>query len=1092
MKLCKKLVLCLLAVAVVLLCFVAFPQNAYATSSSDLTFTLNSTEDGYVVSNCKGTASGELVIPDTYKGLPVTAIGDRAFYYQNGITSLVIPDSITTIGKDAFAGCIKLTSITIGSGVKFMAENVFSANSILENVYIHDVKAWCEIEFANARSAPLYFADNLYLDGELVTVLEIPEGTTKIGDMAFMSYDHLTSVAIPDSVTSIGESAFHYCKGLTSIAIPDSVTCVGEWAFGECDGLIEATIGNGVTRIEYATFASCDNLNKLVIGNGVTSIEEAAFSVCRNLRSVTISDSVTSVHRFAFTECAVEEMIFTNGTKTITTTMLVFPEPVKHVVIPDSVTSIEIMAFGKCSHIEGVYISDIKAWCEMEFFGEEANPLLHGAKLYLNGTLVKDLVIPDNVTQIDDYAFFGYSGLTSVTIGNGVTSIGKSAFQNCIGLGSVSIPDNVTSMGDSAFQNCSSLGSVTIGNGLTKIGEYVFEKCYGLTSVTIGSNVSSIGYYAFADCTNLTNIVLPNSVTLIDYNAFRECIRLSSITLSDSLTVLRGDAFYGCKSLTSVTIPDSIISIAGSAFDGCDELSYNIDQNVKYLGNDKNPYLVLMDATDWQITAVQIHSDTKVIGGGAFGACRWLTSIVIPNGVVGIGGGAFGGCHNLSSITIPNSVIRIDEAAFNECNSLTSITIPDSVTVIEEQTFFSCDSLASITIPDSVTYIGESAFQNCVSLTDVTIPDSVTAFGESVFHGCKALTSIRIPDGVTSISKYMFVHCTGLTNIIIPQSVVSIDGMAFDGCDSLATVTYCGTQQQWNAVNIMGDYNKPSQNAKIQYHKYENGVCTICRHSDEGFWVYRLDSNEELAKETIIYVNGLPYEVKADGEGRYVELPKEDELLLVTYTYHEGDGQDVHTQYPTGMKVYLVKDGEITHISQLDNLLQYSGASIRITGKKGIRMITSIAKDKKTALTGKGLAGYTLVEYGTALCFANEIPEGDALVLGRSYARSNYANKRGVADPVFATTKDLVQYTNVLVGFSLDQCKDDIAMRPYIILKNANGEQFTIYGGTIYRSIGYIAYQNRSVFQPKTASYNYVWEIIHHVYGDKYDADYKG
>jgi hypothetical protein len=103
--------------------------------------------------------------------------------------------------------------------------------------------------------------------------------------------------------------------------------------------------------------------------------------------------------------------------------------------------------------------------------------------------------------------------------------------------------------------------------------------------------------------------------------------------------------------------------------------------------------------------------------------------------------------------------------------------------------------------------------------------------------------------------------------------------------------------------------------------------------------------------------------------------------------------------------------------------------------------------------------------------------------------KSNYAYKKNVADPIFRYANGLVQYTNVLVGISLDQCKDDIAMRPYIILKNANGQQITLYGGTIYRSIGYIAYQNRTVFQPKTASYNYVWELIHHVYGDKYDAD---
>ena len=184
--------------------------------------------------------------------------------------------------------------------------------------------------------------------------------------------------------------------------------------------------------------------------------------------------------------------------------------------------------------------------------------------------------------------------------------------------------------------------------------------------------------------------------------------------------------------------------------------------------------------------------------------------------------------------------------------------------------------------------------------------------------------------------------------------------------------------------------------------------------------------------------------------------------------------------------------GVMQHIPELDNLLQYSGCSIRITGNKGIRMITSLDKNTKAALTGSGLAGYKLVEYGTMLCWASEIASGDALTLGKSFTRSNFAYKRGVADPVFANSGNLTQYTNVLVGFSNEQCKDDIAMRPYIILEDAQGKQITLYGGTIYRSIGYIAYQNRTVFQPGTASYKYVWDIIHYVYGNAYDADYRG
>ena len=276
----------------------------------------------------------------------------------------------------------------------------------------------------------------------------------------------------------------------------------------------------------------------------------------------------------------------------------------------------------------------------------------------------------------------------------------------------------------------------------------------------------------------------------------------------------------------------------------------------------------------------------------------------------------------------------------------------------------------------------------------------------------------------------------------------------------------------------------------------ERRNCARCDHFETRPVPYQGNAvkleGEDLAKQKEVWIEGLPYPVITVGEEKYVELPNEKDCILVTYTYHNADNADVHTQYPTGMKVYQVSAGKLTHIKELDNLLQYSGSSIRITGKKGIRMITSITKANKTALTGTGLAGYKLVEYGTALCWAKEIKDGDALVLGRSFTRSNYAYKRDVADPVFAATKELVQYTNVLVGFTNDQCRDDIAMRPYIILENANGEKITLYGGTVYRSIGYIAYQNRNVVRKGTEAYKYVWDIIHHVYGNKFDADYKG
>ena len=234
-----------------------------------------------------------------------------------------------------------------------------------------------------------------------------------------------------------------------------------------------------------------------------------------------------------------------------------------------------------------------------------------------------------------------------------------------------------------------------------------------------------------------------------------------------------------------------------------------------------------------------------------------------------------------------------------------------------------------------------------------------------------------------------------------------------------------------------------------------------------------------------------------DSKGNYgsVTVP-EGKSTLVSVLAYNSSGGDVHTQYPTGMAVYKATNtnGKVTfeHIGKFDNLLRYAGSSIRITGKKGIRLITGIDSSVKKTLTGSGIAGYKLEEYGTLLCWASEMQNG-SLALTDSYARHNYAYSRAKGtDPVFRRAGSVVQYTNVLVGFSNKQCVDDIAMRPYIVLRDADGNTVTLYGGIVYRSIGYIAYQNRNAFQPGTDAYNYIWSIIHYVYGSKYDKDYKG
>ena len=224
-----------------------------------------------------------------------------------------------------------------------------------------------------------------------------------------------------------------------------------------------------------------------------------------------------------------------------------------------------------------------------------------------------------------------------------------------------------------------------------------------------------------------------------------------------------------------------------------------------------------------------------------------------------------------------------------------------------------------------------------------------------------------------------------------------------------------------------------------------------------------------------VWIDGEKEPINTSG-GSHILLP-EEAGFLTTYTYMQnGEGND----YPVGMRVYRFhrKDTGVTleEITEFENLLNYAGCSIRISGKQGIRMITGITQDNKKALTSKaGLAGYTLEEYGTVVMRGVGTP-----TLANSQSH-NFAYKKGKADPIFSRAKGMIQYTNVLVGFSLDDCKDTLTLRPYIKLKDmTTGEIVTLYGGCVCRSIYQVAQQNENTYKPGTAGYKYIHEILNY------------
>ena len=517
----------------------------------------------YAFSDCYMLRS--VIIPNS-----VTSMGNGAFSGCYGLESVEIGDGLTGISHIAFSDCEDLKSVTIGKSVTSIGNRAFSFCSSLKSIVIPNsvvsigVAAfeYSGLTYVSIPNSVKNIESEAFKYCEEIASVVIPNGI--IGNSAFRSCSGLTSVEIGDSVTSIGGSAFAYCRGLTSVEIGNNVTSIGGSAFAGCSSLTSVEIPNSVTSIWGSTFEGCSGLTSIIVDednpiydsrDGCNSIiETSSNTLIASCQSSVIPSSVTSIGAYAFSRRSdLTSVELGNGVTSIGKYAFQWCTGLASVEIPISLSGIGYDAFYECNGLDSVNIEDVSAWCNIKFTGERSNPLCHGATLYLNGENVINLVIPDNVNNIGDWAFDGCSGLTSVVIPNNVTSIGTRTFHNCSDLTSVEIGNGVTSIGSNAFSCCSDLTSVEIPNSVICIGDSAFSSCLGLTSVEIGTGVTSIGYYAFAYCRGLTSVEIPNSVNSIRRGAFSGCSGLTSVVVGNGVTSIGRYAFDGCYGLTSIT-----------------------------------------------------------------------------------------------------------------------------------------------------------------------------------------------------------------------------------------------------------------------------------------------------------------------------------------------------------------------------------------------------------------------------------------------------------------------------------------------------------------------------------------------------------
>ena len=656
-------------------------------------------------------------------GNSVTSIGSSAFWHCSGLTSLTIPNSVTSIGSSAFRYCSGLTLVTIGNSVTSIGSYAFEYCSGLTSVHISDIAAWCNIDFGSNYSNPLEFAHHLYLNGEEVKDLVIPNTVTSIGGYAFRGCSGLTSVTIPNSVTSIGSSAFYDCN-LKNLIIGTGVLSIGSNQSKPTKAIwLTNTPPNGYTNlagtINYVANDNYTQLSNKKVYKYLSSYFEVDGIVYVPVNpSARTCDAISCSYDSTATSISIDETVSYKGIAMSVENVMPYTAYGQTAVKTLSLSpksDIGDYAFYGCTSLKTAEI-DIVGGEDTE---DSSAPLTFddwtstntedgsfSSKTYTftvqgESTLSFDWWVNSEsgydklIATLDGTAILEKSGITSGTftkiVGNGShtldvkyskdnsNSYGQDkakVFNIKVVLKPSASTSDLLSIGNEAFRGCNNLSSITLGEGIKSIGVYAFYGCSKLTEVTIPNKTTSLGEYCFSGNSLLANIDLGNGLKTIGQYCFSGC-SMPEISIPASVTSIGNYTFNNCSNLADVVIEDRTSELTlgsnGSSplFASCPLDSVYIGGKIKYNTSSSSGYSPFYRNTS--LRTIVISDTEEEIYNNEFYGCTNLKNVTMGDGVKKIGNWAFSGCSNLDYFNFGSGMQSIGDEAFSDCTNLTML-----------------------------------------------------------------------------------------------------------------------------------------------------------------------------------------------------------------------------------------------------------------------------------------------------------------------------------------------------------------------------------------------------------------------------------